>query len=147
MNTIDASISVKWFKKNEAYEKEALYLLERIKSFDIMCNANEWIILETVRGLVKAKYPEEEIDKAYDSLMELMNTRAIRRIRVSEILPLAKSIEKDLKLYAADAVHLATAIGTGSRVLWTEDKHLHKKKVKEFTRNRGLEILRLEKVE
>jgi len=147
MNTIDASVSVKWFKRGEPYEEEALYLLERIKSFEMICNANEWIILETVRGLVRASYPEEDIDRVYDNLIGLMDTKAIKRINVSEVLSLAKSIEKDLNLYAADAVHLATAIVTGSRVLWTEDKHLYKKKVKDFARNRRLDVLRLEKVD
>jgi len=147
MNTIDASISVKWFKKGESHEKEALYLLERIKSFEIACNVNEWLILETVRGLVRASYSKKDIDKAYDTMMELMDIKAIKRINVSEVLPLAKSIERDLNLYAADAVHLATAIVTGSRVLWTEDKHLYKKKVRDFAGDQGLEVLKLERID
>lgn len=147
MNVIDASVTVKWFKKGEHYEKEALYLLERIKSFEMTCNANEWIILETIRGLVKANYPEEDIDRAYDNLMELMDIKAIKKISVSDVLPVAKSIERDLNLYAADAVHLATAIVTGSRVLWTEDKHLHKKKVNDFAQNHRLEVLGLDGID
>ena len=44
------------------------------------------MILEIIRALVKANYPREEIDKAYDNLVELMETGAIRRINVSNVL-------------------------------------------------------------
>ena len=60
---------------------------------------------------------------------------------------MSKAIECDLNLYAADAVHLATAINTNSKILWSEDAHLHKKKVKDFAREYGLQISRLSELE
>lgn len=146
MDTIDASISVKWFKKGEMYEKEALDLLSKIKSFDLICIANEWLILETIRALVKANYSKEDIDDAYANLTELMKIDAIRKISVSEVLPLAKNLERDLELYSADAVHLATALATNSKILWSEDEHLQKKKVKDYVKKYGLMICSLEDI-
>ncbi len=57
------------------------------------------------------------------------------------------ALDANLNLYAADAVHLATAINTNSKILWTEDKHLHNKKVKDFATEYGLRIHRLTEIE
>ena len=147
MNALDASVSVKWFKRGEEYEDQALQILTGIKSFEIICTANEWMTLEIIRALVNANYPREEIDKAYDNLIELMETGAIKRVNVSDVLSLSKAIECNLNLYAADAVHLATAINTNSRILWTEDKHLHKTRVKDFAGEYGLQLRRLSELD
>ena len=141
MIALDASVAVKWFREGEEFEKEALKLLEDIKSLELTCAANEWLILETVRALVKAGYSKDKIDDAYESLTELMSVNAIRKVSVGDVISHAKSIEYELKPYAADAVHLATAVHSASKALIREDRHLLQKKVKDYANARNLKIL------
>jgi len=140
---VDASVIVKWFKKDEPYSREAEKLYQRIRDLEGDFVASEWVLLEAIRGLVKAKVKREDIEEAYDILNELFTLSAVKRIPITHVIDLAKNIELDLNLYAADAVHLSTAIVTGSKILWSEDKHLHKKKVVEYSKKYGLEIQKL----
>ena len=140
---IDASVIVKWFKKDEPYNKEANRIFKRLKDFEADFVGNEWLLLEVTRGLVKAKIKEETVKEAYNILGDLFSLGAIKRIPVTPTLDLAKSIEIELNLYAADSVHLATAIITNSEILWSEDEHLNKKKVKDYASRYGLEIKKL----
>ncbi len=146
MITLDTSVIVKWFKEGEEYEKDPLKILEDIKSFKVICVANEWLILETIRALVKAGYSKDKINEAYETLTELMNVNAIRKVSVGDVISHSKSIEYELKLYAADAVHLATAIHSASRILVTEDKHLLQKKVKDYADKHNLKISRIKEL-
>ncbi len=70
----------------------------------------------------------------------MINLAALRKIPVSDILHLAKQIEIDYSLYAADAVHIATAIHTNASILWTEDHHMQKESLKEFFKNHSIEV-------
>jgi predicted nucleic acid-binding protein len=72
---------------------------------------NEWITLEVVRALVKAGYPKEKVNETFDVLIELMNIGALRKISVSDVIHLAKFIEIEYNLYAADAVHVKNHCG------------------------------------
>jgi predicted nucleic acid-binding protein len=137
---IDASIAVKWFHKGELFENEAHTLLQRIIGLEADFVVNEWITLEVVRALVKAGYPKEKVNEAFDVLIELMNIGALRKISVSDVIHLAKFIEIEYNLYAADAVHVATAIQTNASVLWTEDHHMQKKSLRDLYRHHLLEV-------
>ncbi len=136
---IDASIIVKWFHKGEAFDAESHILLEKIIELEHDFVVNEWVLLEVVRALVKAGYTKQKVNDAFDEIFEMMNIGALRKIPVSDVLHLAKSIELNYSLYAADAVHIATAIHTNASILWTEDHHMHKESLKELFRNHLIE--------
>ena len=146
MICLDASVVVKWFKKEEEFEDEALTLYKKIRDLEINACTNEWTILEVIRGLTKSGYSNEKVNETYDVLEELFSLGLIKKVYVSPTIALAKNIEYELNLYAADAVHMATAIVSSSTILVSEDKHLHKKKVKDFAGKFGLEIKKLEEV-
>ena len=143
MECIDASVAVKWFKADEENVKEAYGLYERIRRGEADYAVNEWLALEVVRGLLKANVPKENALKAYGIIKRMFSSGILLRITVSEVIELAKDLETELNLHAADAVHLATALSTGSETLWTEDAHLHKAGVRKYCWKRGLEIRRL----
>ncbi|NJD77040.1 MAG: type II toxin-antitoxin system VapC family toxin [Candidatus Methanoperedens sp.] len=56
------------------------------------------------------------------------------------VVNLAKSIELNYSLYAADAVHIATAIHTNASILWTEDHHMQKESLKELFISHSIEV-------
>ena len=146
MICLDASVTVKWFKKGEKFEDEALELYDKIERFEVEVCASEWMVLEVVRGLVKAGASKKKVDDDFQSIMDLFNLNAIQRFSVLPVLSLAKNIEYELNLYAADAVHLATAVISGSSTLVSEDKHLNKKNVKDYAKKFGLEIKKLKEI-
>lgn len=140
---LDASVIVKWFKKDEAYHKEANRLYKRVRDFEADFVGSEWLLLEVTRGLEKKNVKEETVKEIYNILDDLFSLGAIKRIPITPTIDLAKSMEIELNLYAADSVHLATAILTNSKILWSEDEHLHKKKVKDYARKHNLVIKKL----
>ncbi len=137
---LDTSVVVKWFKGDEKHAREANLLFQRVKDFKAEFVANEWLILELVRGLVKTGARKEAVDGVYDTFQELVALGALNKIPVSSVLGQAKDLELELNLYAADAVHLATALTTRSAILWTEDHHLAKPAVKEYAKHHRLKI-------
>jgi len=143
---LDASVVVKWFKKDELHNKEADELFQRIRDAEAEYVASEWILLEVTRGLVKAGVNKEEVEEAYKILSQLSHLGAVKLIPVTQTLKLAKDLEIELDLYAADAVHLATAIITESNVLWSEDEHLHKSRVRNCVKKHKLEIRNLKTI-
>mgnify|MGYP001026922826 CR=1 FL=1 len=50
--SVDASVIVKWFKKGEKYEQEALKLRDNVLSTAVSPILSEWVYLEVVRGFV-----------------------------------------------------------------------------------------------
>ena len=140
---LDASVVVKWFKKREPYESEAMELYGKIRDLETDAVTSEWTALEVVRGLTKVGYPREKIETSYEIVMELSGTGAIRMIPVSGTIHIAKSFEIEYNLYAADAVHLAASIVSGSSILWSEDRHLSKEQVLAAALKYGVEIKRL----
>ena len=136
---VDSSIIVKWFKKGEEHEKEALKLRDDTLSAIVNPILSEWVYLEVVRALVKAKYPKAKIIQSYDTLKEMAELGFIRIIPISSLLEKAKDLEIETNLYASDAVNLSTAV-LNSKDMLTEDKHLLQKSVKDFMEKLGLKI-------
>lgn len=143
---LDASVIVKWFKKGEPHEPEAMELFRKIRELEMDAVSSEWTTLEVVRGLSKVGYPEKKIEASYEVIMELSGMGLIRLIPVAGTIPLAKSFEIKYNLYAADAVHLAASIVSGSSILWSEDRHLVKESVLAAALRYGVEIKRLQEV-
>jgi predicted nucleic acid-binding protein len=143
---IDASVAVKWFKAGEEHSKEALALFKRIKEFEIDAVMSEWIVLEIVRALVKVGYSKDKIETVFGVIRDIFDLGIVRKIGVSEIVDLAKDIEIETTMGAADSVHLASAIKSGAKVLWSEDGHLHRQKVKEFAKKYEIEIRKIKEI-
>lgn len=137
---IDTSIIVKWFHKGEAFDDESHILLEKIIEFEHDFVVNEWALLDVVRVMVKVGYTKIKVNNAFEDIFEMMNIGALRKIAVSDVLHLAKSIELNYSLYAAEAVHIATAIHTNSSVLWTEDHNMQKESLRELFKNNLIEV-------
>jgi len=139
---VDSSVIVKWFKKGEEFEEEALKFRDDVFSGSINAVISEWVYLEVVRGLVKIGLQENMIDRAYDTLKEAAYLGFIEVIPVSNLLDEAKKLEVRLRLYASDAVNLATALKNSINML-SEDRHLHRKSVGDYLVKRGLRVFRL----
>ena len=139
---MDSSVIVKWFKRGEEFEAEALRLRDEVLSGVITLVMSEWVYLEVVRGLVKARFPGDKITQAYNTLMEMADLGFIKVIPVSNLLGEAKELEIQLNLYASDAVNLAPALIESINML-SEDKHLLRRSVKDFLEKRGLKMSRL----
>ncbi len=143
MIALDASVVVKWFKEGEEHGDAAMTLLESVKDMETVCVASEWLVLEVIRALVKAGYSKGNIAGAYEALTEFFDLEFIKMVPVSKVIPHSKDLEISLGLYAADAVHLATALHASAEILLTEDRHLLSEKVRDYSKKRGLTILTL----
>ncbi|MBS7656218.1 PIN domain-containing protein [Candidatus Bathyarchaeota archaeon] len=139
---VDSSIIVKWFKKGEEFEKEALKLRDDILKGTVTIVISEWIYLEVVRALVKSGFPDKKITQAYITLKDMVELGFIKAMPISNLLDKAKELEISLKLYAADAVNLAPSLIRSIDML-SEDKHLLRDSVKEFMKSFKLRILKL----
>ena len=140
---VDSSIIVKWFKKGEDHEKEALKLRDDTLSAIVNPILSEWVYLEVVRALVKAEYPKAKIIQSHDTLKEMAELGFIRVIPISTLLEKARDLEVELNLYASDAVNLSAAV-LNSKDMLTEDRHLLQKPVKDFMEKLGLKVSRLD---
>jgi predicted nucleic acid-binding protein len=139
---IDSSVIVKWFKKGEEFEEEALRLRDDVLSTIINLTICELTPLEVCRALIKAGYSPEKVNEAYRILIEMIELGFLKIILIEKIRDLAKDLIIMLNLYVIDALILATAI-TNSLNLLTEDTHLLKREVKEFMKKRELKIINL----
>ncbi|KAF5414822.1 MAG: PIN domain-containing protein [Euryarchaeota archaeon] len=144
MICLDASVVVKWFKSGEDKEDLALRLRDEILSFECETVFNEWLILEIVRALTKAEYSFDDAVSSVHDLRDMHQIDVVRIIPVSGVLDLAYVLEHNFRLYAADAVHLATAIGTNSKYLISEDHHLLRSRIKRFASSRNLTVASLD---
>ena len=72
-----------------------------------------------------------------------MRSRAEMILFCASLSSFAKDLKIELNLHTTDAVHLATAIKAGCSAFWTEDDHLHKRKVVEYANGFGLKIKKL----
>ena len=129
---LDTSVIVKWFKEDEEHRKESLKLRERIINFESEFVMSYFGLFELVRALVKKNYPKEKIDESFQNIHDLYEIDALKNAKVEEALYLVKDIEIDLKLYAGDAIHLASAINHGCKVFWSEDHHHLKDKTRKY---------------
>jgi len=139
---LDASVVVKWFKKGEEFEREALSLRDKILGSKVSAVTSEWLLLEVVRALVKVNYPKEKIEETYAILSEITSLGFIEAIPVGKILDKAKEAEILLSLFASDAVYLATAI-INHATLISEDKHLLNRDVTNYAQREGIKIINL----
>ncbi len=148
MIALDASVVVKWFRPQERFAAEAHRLLELIGDFKVEAAASEWLSLEVVRGLKRAQRAvpapairDEDIHAAYEALETLFRSGALLEIPVSEVKVLTRNAAIALGLYAADALHLATAIHLGARWLVTDDHHLLSDPVRQYALAAGVTIV------
>jgi predicted nucleic acid-binding protein len=139
---LDSSVVVKWFKKGEDSEEEALMLRHDVLTPTSNMSASELMPLEVCRALVKVGYSPEKIDEAYTTLAEMAELGFLKLIPTAELIDEAKESIVKLNLHVADALSLAAAVVTSSDLL-TEDRHLLKKEVKEIIERKELKILRL----
>lgn len=137
---LDASVAVKWFKKGERGETEALSIREEIFTATIQAVAPHLLLLEVVRALVKIHCPREKVEQVYSTLKEAGSLEIIRLIPIQGLLDKAKEIEIDLKLFASDSTYLAAAI-TEHKDLLTDDNHLLEQNVRQYAEKQGIHIL------
>jgi len=142
---LDSSIVVKWFKKGEEFEREALRLKEEVLSSAVNMQACELMHLEICRGLVKAGYPEQKVDEAYLALKEMSDFGFLMLVPVTDLKDKAKELILKLNLYMADAISLAVAFISHVDLV-TEDRHLLKQEVKVFLEKEGLKTIRLKEL-
>jgi len=142
---IDASVLVKWFKKGEAFEEEALKLRRDVLSSKVAVMMSELTFLEVCRALVKVGYPPEKVEEAYATLREMSELGFLKPVPVSTLIDKAKDLILEVNLYVADALTLAAALTTSSDLL-TEDRHLTKPEVKENMRKEGLKVVSLKEM-
>jgi predicted nucleic acid-binding protein len=142
---LDASVVIKWFKKGEEHESEALRLRDSILSSKISALTSEWLLLEVVRALVKVNYPDEKIEEAFATLKEITSLGFIESVAVGKVLEKAKEMEVRLSLFASDSIYLATALSYNA-VLVTEDRHLLKKEVSDYAKDAGIKIMSLKEI-
>lgn len=141
--TLDSSVAVKWFKKGEAGEQQALRIRDDVFTTKLQAIAPEWLFLEVVRALVKIDYPRQKVEEAYSTLREAASLGLIEVIPTKILLDKAKEAEIELGLFASDAIYLATAIIQHTNLL-TSDRHLLNRHVLEYAKEQGVRILSLE---
>jgi len=145
---LDTSVIVKWFREeDEERRKEALILRDRIINFDSEFVMSYYGLFELIRAMVKHNYPKERVEEAFQSLNDLYEIDALKNVRLEEVLFLVKEIEIELKLYASDALHLASAINHGCKIFWSEDQHHLKSKTKEYMQKFDVEVKSLKDVD
>ena len=130
---VDASVIVKWYKKeNEENREEALHLRDRIINFESEFVMSYYGVLELVRALVKNNFPKVEIGEAFQSVTDLYDIGALKSVEIEYVSYLAKEVEIELNLYAGDSLHVASAIYYDCDILWSADKHHLKDKTRTY---------------
>ncbi len=142
---VDSSVIVKWFKKGEEFEGEALTLRDNVLSGSIVLVMSEWVFLEVVRGLAKAGFTKDKVVQVHNVLREMANLGFIEVMSVHSLLEKAKELIVVLNLYASDAVNLASALMKRVNMV-SEDKHLLRESVKNYVGKFGIKILRLKEL-
>ncbi|MFO8109098.1 MAG: type II toxin-antitoxin system VapC family toxin [Thermoplasmata archaeon] len=136
---LDASVVVKWFKKEEDFSEEALRIRDRVINFDTEFVMSYYGLLETVRALVKSNFPKDEIEDSFQNLHDFYDIGALKNVNVNDVIFLAKEVEIELNLYAGDALHVASAINHGCDIIWSADDHHLKDKTKDFLKRYNME--------
>ena len=70
---VDSSVLVKWFKKGENHEQEALKLRDDILAGVVNPVMSEWAYLEIVRALVRCNTPKPRFSKPMRHLRKWLN--------------------------------------------------------------------------
>lgn len=139
---LDASVVVKWFKKGEEFEEEALGLRKAVLASEMRFLVLELLPLEVCRGLLKVGYPLEKVDESYATLKELLEFGFLVPVSTSALCDEAAGLMKRLNLYVADALVLAAAV-QNTADLYTEDRHLLRAEVEAAMGEEGLAVHRL----
>ena len=139
---LDSSVVVKWFKKGEEFEEEALRLRKDVLESKMRFLVSELLPLEVYRALLKVEYPLEKVDECYSTLKEMVEFGFLVPVSTSTLCDEAVGLMKRLNLYVSDALILAAAIRSSSGV-YTEDRHLLKGEVVEVMGEKGLAVHRL----
>ena len=133
---------VKGLDDSEEDHDRSRELFDNILGKEILTAWSVWSFLEIQRALVKKGF--QDPDEARLEIEEIAELGDVELIEVNGMVRnFALRFIKDLTLYAADAVHLATAVVSGSSILISEDRHLNKKKVKDIASKFDIEIIRL----
>jgi len=138
----DSSVVVKWFKKGEEFEGEALGLRRDVLSSTVILFTPEIVPLEVCRALMKVGYPSEKAKEAYATLSEMGELGFLAFASTAVLKDIARDQIVGLNLYVADALSLAAAISNSTDLL-TEDRHLLRQGVKENLERRKLKVVRL----
>ena len=97
-------------------------------------------LLELTRALVKVGETRDRIESSFEFVDELFRIGALGSIPIDEVIYLSRELEIDLNLYASDAIHVASAIQSQCKVLWSEDDHHTKKKTKDYLKKYDIEV-------
>lgn len=150
MLVVDSSIAVKWYKPGERFESEALDLRSRLSNSEAEAAACEILSLEVVRALKRTQsqephrlIPDDAIEEAYDNLEELFGRGWLLECSVREVKPFAKTLQLELGLFMADALHVATALQLNAEFLVADDRHLLGPEVLRYLAARGVKAVNL----
>jgi predicted nucleic acid-binding protein len=137
---LDTSVIVKWFRESEELHKEAMEILERVKSMEIQYVTSSLTLLEMTRALIKAGENEVRIRNATDMLKDCFEIGAIERVSIDNTINRAMVLQYDLMLNSCDAIHVASAIINGCEVFWSEDRHHTKEKTKDYLKRYNIDV-------
>jgi predicted nucleic acid-binding protein len=137
---IDTSIVVKWFKKEEQHREESLILKHVMTNGSSTFYMSKYRLLELIRALKKAKFPDHIIRESYSTIYEFYLIGILKNVSLEDSFQIAKEAQIELNLYASDALHLAAAIISDCKIIWTEDKHFINCRDKDFILKRKIKI-------
>jgi len=88
---VDSSVIVKWFKKGEEHEAEALRLQHAILSLNLTPLTSELASLEVTRALLKVGYETRKVEEAYKTLSEMYSLGFLTTTPLSTLKDAAKA--------------------------------------------------------
>lgn len=141
--TLDTSVIVKWFRKEDDREY-ALLIREWITEDSVEAVVSTITLTELARALMKAKWKKADIYELLELLDDIIRLGGIDLIHVDDLIAQnAQKLIVEHNLYSADAVHTSTAILTDSDYFISADKHHLKKKLGDVLRDLGVEAVPL----
>lgn len=150
MIVVGSSVAVKWYKPGERFESEALDLHTRLSVAEVEAAACEILSLEVVRALKRTQIEEphrrisdDSIGEAYENLEDLFRQGWLLECSVHEVKPLAKTLQLEVGLFMADALHAATALHLNAEFLVPDDRHLLGPEPLRYLAGRGLKAVNL----
>ena len=144
--TVDTSAIIKWFKIERDRER-ALKLRNWAEAAKIRLAVSAILLSECARGLKKAGWKDTEIYESLDMLDMIVSLCGIELVPVDRLV--VKSAQRfviEHSIYSADAIHVATAILTGSDFFVSSDEHHIKQGLKEEMKKKEVEVLRLSEI-
>ncbi len=139
---LDSSVLVKWFKRGEEREEEALRLRDDVLDQRFRALVPELGPLEVCRGLVKAGLPREKVLRAHATLEEMERLGLLEVVPAGEARREVPALLCELGLFVSDALVLASSLIRRADLI-TEDSHLLAGRVRRFAGERGVRVLGL----